>query len=226
MARAGVKSLLRRHSTILIIIPILSAMFTLASGFLLLYSPSPAYAQMAGFPIPWRTTVSVSCITEAGTHTSLHPIRISPCPSSFQTTVNWLYFATDVLIFTSIGYALIPIFRKPRTIGTLVAVLGGLLALTLASVPVFHEEIGTGYPIVYDRHGFPLAWLTFVTGNIVCGPGFSCPAGPQADLNWVSLAFDASVYVSIASVTLFILRPRFFNTPAKPSAEPLKTQNV
>ncbi len=226
MAREDVKSLLRRHSAILIIIPILATTLTLASGFLPLYSTSPAYAQMAGFPIPWKATVSVSCIAQEGTNTSSHPLRIIPCPSSFQTIVNWFYFAMDVLTFTSIGYALIPTFRKPKTTGTLIAVLAGLLAMTLASVPVFHEEIGTGYPTIYDKHGFPLPWLTFVTGNIVCGPGFSCPAGPQAEFNWVSLAFDTSLYVAIASVILFILRPRFFSAPAKPSAEPLKTQNV
>ena len=119
-----------------------------------------------------------------------------------------------MLIHTGIGFALVPIFRKPAKTSMLVPVLVGILATAITSIPVFHEEIGTGYPTVYDKHGFPFPWLTFVTGGIVCGPGFNCSAGPLPVLNWVFLVFDTVLYVAIASATLTIIRTRLFRKPS------------
>lgn len=95
----------------------------------------------------------------------------------------------------------------------LVVLLAGILATAITSIPVSHEEIGTGYPTVYDKHGFPFPWLTYVTGGIVCGQGFDCPVGPRPVFTWVFLVFDTILYVAIASATLTIFRTGLLGQP-------------
>lgn len=199
---------IHRHSGILIAVSVLATLVALATGLSASYSPSPIPTWTAGFPLPWKTATSITCdwyLTAHLTSFTKEPNAI-PCYPRYETSINWLYLATDVLIYAAIGYALVPVLRNPKATSCLLAVLTGILATTLTSVPVFHEKVGTGYPTVYDKHGLPFPWLTYVTGGIVCGPGFDCPVGPRPVFNWVFLVFDTILYVAIASAALTIFR--------------------
>ncbi len=214
MASAVLGSLTRRAAVILIAIPILAVPLVLATGFIVSYSPSPVPTWTAGFPLSWETTTLVPCVSpflSGPASLTTTPLIISPCFASFESSINWFYLATDALIYTVLGYALVPIFRRPMKTGSVV-LLAGILATIITSIPVFHE-VGTGYPTVYDKHGFPFPWLTYVTGGIVCGPGLNCPVGPRPMFNWAFLVFDTILYMAIASATLTIFRTGLLGQP-------------
>ena len=205
-------SAITRHSILPIAIPILAALITLATSLQVSYSSSPIQTWTAGFPLPWKTTTLAACDTYT-TQTLPGPtaqLTEIPCPAIYESAVNWLYVAADILIYTTMGYALLPVLGNLKTRSSRITVLAGILATILTSIPTLHEELGTGNPTKYDRHGVPFPWLTFVTGNILCGPGFNCPTASQLEFSWVSLAFNLGLYFAIASVAMTILRARLF----------------
>jgi hypothetical protein len=96
------------------VLAIVGVLATYASGSLPSTStttPAGTFIWTYGFPLPWITTVGVSCFTPISS-VVYYGVAYAPCLKSSTTNYDWISFLGDVLFYSAIGYGFVFAVRK------------------------------------------------------------------------------------------------------------------